>query len=96
MCTEKRRRGHPTPSPVLRPERQPFRNAGREHERRDASVLRPPLLNITASLHAAAPSVAQRTVTFHFLQTVKLVLGGGEGAGAPVCLLSSKGIPSSL
>lgn len=33
------------------------------------------LLNITASLHSAATSVAQQTVTFHFLQPVKMKAG---------------------
>lgn len=57
------------------------------------------LLNITASLHSAATSVAQQTVTFHFLQAVKMEAGGGgDGAGMPkqlfVCALQKK-IPSS-
>lgn len=42
-------------------------------ERCDASLLQqsPSLLNITASLHSAATSVARQTVTFHFLRAVK-------------------------
>lgn len=58
------------------------------------------LLNITAALHSAATSVAQQTVTFHFLQAVKMEAGGGggDGVGMPkqlfVCALQKK-IPSS-
>lgn len=62
------------------------------------------LLNITAALHSAATSVAQQTVTFHFLQAVKMEVrgcggcGGGDGVGMPkqlfVCALQKK-IPSS-
>lgn len=57
------------------------------------------LLNITAALHSAATSVAQQTVTFHFLQAAKMeVGGGGDGMGMPkqlfVCALQKK-IPSS-
>lgn len=84
--------GTPPPPPVLRPGHQAFRSDGCEHERRAASVLRPSLLNITASLHAAAPSVAQRTVTFHFLQTVKMAL---ERGGVGTCLFALfKGNPT--
>lgn len=57
-----------------------------------------PLLNITAALHSAATSVAQQTVTFHFLRAVKMEAAGGWGgnAEATVCLRSSKRkIPSS-
>lgn len=54
-----------------------LRSGGVVPERCNTTVLQPSssLLNIIASLHSAATPVAQQTVTFHFLQPVKMEAG---------------------